>query len=68
MEWISVKDRAPEDGKIVLVTDGRIIGISSCYSEDESHRYIINFGYYIGNEAHIENVTHWMPLPEPPKE
>ncbi|CDH25152.1 DUF551 domain-containing protein [Xenorhabdus bovienii] len=67
MEWIKTSDRLPETyDDILLVVDG---------SND------IHVGYFIldeheGNCFHslgedlffkIEDVTHWMELPEPPK-
>ena len=54
--WISVKDRLPEDGQDVLVWDDggfAYIDVRLC----GTWKYGGNYG-----------VTHWMPLPEPPKE
>ena len=67
-KWISVKDRLPEaydDGSVdaSLVTNG----------------YVIHMAYYARDtwffcesgemaEPMFYNVTHWMPLPEAPKE
>lgn len=51
-EWVSVKDRLPDVGNIVLIyseTDGVCL---DSYSDD-------TFDYF--------DVTHWMPLPQPPK-
>ena len=66
-EWISVKDRLPEysnDGfaDAVLVTDG----------------FVQHMAYFVGGEWRFAEsgeikepmwyrITHWMPLPEPPK-
>ena len=58
MDWISVKERLPEDGKRVLT-----------YSE----RFGVEIGAHRSYWATIPLIvsfepTHWMPLPEPPKE
>lgn len=66
-EWISVDDRLPEysnDGfaDAVLVTDG----------------FVQHMAYFVGGEWRFAEsgeikepmwyrITHWMPLPEPPK-
>ena len=66
-EWISVKDRLPEDSNdgfadAVLVTDG----------------FVQHMAYFVGGEWRFAEsgeikepmsyrITHWMPLPEPPK-
>jgi hypothetical protein len=57
--WISVRDRLPEHGAGVLVTSGGPGCTTAGYFEGS--------GFYNG---HLEDVviTHWMPLPEPPKE
>jgi len=58
-KWISVKDRLPKYGVGVLVTSGGPGCTIAGYFEGS--------GFYNG---HLEDVvvTHWMPLPEPPKE
>lgn len=62
-EWISVKDRLPEAGKI-LVTDGETVTISNgawLYRSPEGKiRVPANYGAGL-------TVTHWMPRPKPPK-
>ena len=66
-EWISVKDRLPEysnDGfaDAVLVTDG----------------FVQHMAYFVGGEWRFAEsgeikepmwyrITHWMPIPQPPK-
>ena len=63
-EWTSVKDRLPEAGKI-LVTDGETVTISNgawlYRSLEGKTRVPANYGAGL-------TVTHWMPLPEQPKE
>ena len=65
-QWISVQDRLPEDAggavDAVLVTDGFLV-----------HMAYFNHGtWYFCESGEMKeemfyNVTHWMPLPEPPK-
>ena len=66
-EWVSVNDRLPEDSNdgfadAVLVTDG----------------FVQHMAYFVGGEWRFAEsgeikepmwyrITHWMPLPEPPK-
>lgn len=54
-QWISVKERLPENGIEVLVVSDGETG-ASWHEKGE-------FGWAIGG-----TVTHWMPLPEPPEE
>lgn len=57
MEWISVKDRLPEQTTECLFYDlnhGSIIGIFSLGSFEDQYR-------------EYTQVTHWMLPPEPPK-
>ena len=74
-EWISVNDRLPEEsGNYIVCCDD-----SSCsygegiwYSSDVvvvSEYYEGSWTWYEGcTEWSLENiVTHWMPLPQPPK-
>lgn len=58
VDWISVNDRLPDEGKYVLVWESQ--GFAYC---DKLIYGIWNIG---ANNGAI--ITHWMPLPEPPKE
>ena len=64
MEWISVKDKLPNQNELVL-----------CYSSSEgviSDSLYSKIGseiWFNGNkESYRNDITHWMPLPEPPKQ
>jgi hypothetical protein len=55
-QWISVKDRLPEDASDVLIV--WVDGVSiACYDDGWNK---------IGTM--LRSVTHWMPLPNPPEE
>ncbi|WP_298032179.1 DUF551 domain-containing protein [uncultured Dysosmobacter sp.] len=70
--WISVKDRLPEKGN----EDWYNIVLTKERSGDLPMRRIVKVGYwdwyhkrFWGFEVgYGYTVTHWMPLPEPPKE
>lgn len=64
-EWIKCSERLPEDGERILI----YVHLASHESvqpdtriEDGGYMYL-DSGYSFGKE-----VTHWMPIPEPPKE
>lgn len=64
-KWISVKDRLPED-------DGPVI--TAYHFKSNAVRYISTLSYFCFDpQPHWQHestglvVTHWMPLPEPPK-
>lgn len=58
IEWISVEERLPEKQANFLIAD------------DKGHMEIAlwtkQFGWFSGSNR-VKKVTHWMPLPEPPK-
>ena len=58
-EWISVKDRLPEHGSTVCLIYTKEYGLT-----------IQMWKGYWDSEYPVKEavVTHWMPLPEPPKE
>ena len=59
-EWISVRDRLPEDQVEVLVATRSKNGVRNI---DKGYLAIDHFIH-----RGCAEVTHWMPLPEPPKE
>lgn len=61
--WISVEERMPEHGESVAA----IIR----YTEDAWDvvvGYVLNGEWYTAGHTPGFPITHWMPLPEPPKE
>jgi hypothetical protein len=58
MEWISVKEKLPENLELVLCHThlGMLISQSYCMYTDQDDKWF------------KERFTHWMPLPEPPKQ
>jgi hypothetical protein len=59
--WISVKDRLPDLTCRVLVNHFSL-GVISAYRHYED-----SFTCDSSWDCPIEQITHWMPLPEPPK-
>ena len=67
--WINVKDRLPEKLIDVLVLDGNCKKIA--YLSDGRicpDSWKTNYIDKFGERETLNGVTHWMPLPEPPKE
>lgn len=60
-KWISVKDRLPEDDDDVLILSNERIIFVGCYKNGQWISYSLYAIY-----ANV--VTHWMPIPEIPKE
>lgn len=68
-EWISVKDRLPEEICVLVVLKTGTVTVGE-YSE-KSGDWLILDPFIIGCIDPIKyyyRPTHWMPLPEPPKE
>ena len=62
-EWISVKERLPEnENEVVLATDVTY-SYTARYVNDNWHCVCECFE---GSSPY--NITHWMPLPKPPEE
>ena len=64
-QWISVKDDLPACvvSSVFVCYDDGFVGIA-----DWSHDLLGNWWFYTDGEYDIDGITHWMPLPEPPKE
>ncbi len=69
-EWISVKDRLPEENTRVLIcTQWGDVWMASYYSECRIAQAYWDVETLRGGGIDFKatEVTHWMPLPEPPK-
>lgn len=63
MNWISVKDRLPEKNQNVLVYQkGGVHGGNEIDIE-----YLQGDGFW-ADQGIMSEISHWMPLPEKPKE
>lgn len=73
-QWISVKDRLPEDGVGWCTVYGCILSrwsVQPGFYDRESKEWVSRFiNGYMDDEGYapFKSVTHWMPLPEAPKE
>lgn len=66
-EWISVKDRLPKKNKNVLIYRGNHIGdMMYVYTYKGNSEWEDEYGYWSRTDE--EGITHWMHLPEPPRE
>lgn len=70
--WISVKERLPEklnETNQVSLSE-EVIGFDgecACIGQFKTYKYDGLWTFFDGN-CFRSNITHWMPLPEPPKE
>ena len=62
-EWISVRDRLPEKGEDVLVFNIRENWTGFAWLRPDETWTALGFDFPFD----LGEVTHWMPLPEPPK-
>ncbi|HAJ4242739.1 TPA: DUF551 domain-containing protein [Escherichia coli] len=65
MNWVKCSERMPEETDDIIVVSDDIVMSGISYSRRK--------GFYISaleydEDAPIDDVTHWMPLPEPPSE
>ena len=60
MNWISVKDKLPNMFEQVIIFDAGMGEISMSF--------INGLDFWCGFNKDEDDISHWMPLPEPPKE
>lgn len=59
-QWISVKDRLPDD-------NDRVIAFRQYEAEVSAYRYCVKWGWSLKTSMSYNGITHWMPLSEPSK-
>lgn len=65
MEWISVDLRLPESSTTVLITTGHYIAMADWDVEEKRFQMTNREDAIL---ISVKTITHWMPLPELPKE
>ncbi|MGR9929014.1 DUF551 domain-containing protein [Escherichia coli] len=64
--WISCSERMPDDSQhVIILCDGAFV-LYAQYRDGEFFDVVRNGEEFF--ETQSRNVTHWMPLPEPPQE
>lgn len=68
-EWINVKDRLPDDKEQYLICNESNFGkIDIAYYQPIGDKFSNYEPFWQARSHRSTGVTHWMPLPEPPKE
>jgi len=68
-QWISVKERLPEINQEVLISYGKkpFLLVAFLYHPQYPKKDVKVFCGTNNTNYSLEYVTHWMPLPEPPR-
>lgn len=64
--WISCSERMPDDGQHVIILCDSAFVLYAQYRDGEFFDVVRNGEEFF--ETQSRNVTHWIPLPEPPQE
>ena len=66
-EWIRVEDRLPEKDQECIVYSSEIgVMVETFEDRHAANNWLVDIQAWCGRCEEYE-VTHWMPLPEPPK-
>lgn len=70
-EWISVKDRLPEECVDVLIFNSNhipVVGFLTYLNKNEPINWTVCDWHDSELTVEVDYVTHWMPLPKLPEE
>lgn len=65
-KWVDIKEKLPEREKKVLVINGHGCISMLAFWKKESNKW--TWLDMSGHFNHVNDITHWMPLPKSPKE
>jgi hypothetical protein len=73
MKWISVKEEMPSIGAVVLYTNGEYVrhGYYGHAHESYDECGFVDYASWndgFGYDSPDDDATHWMPIPDPPKD
>lgn len=72
MEWVSLEELLPLVEQRCLYTDGKLVCLGKWYEYQDNPKegeFENQEAYWsINDDKLFSKATHWMPLPEPPKE
>lgn len=66
MSWISVKDELPNDKTWVLISSSNIVTMAFFEGDDSENYWLCHND--AKDKTEWDCVTHWQPLPQPPRE
>ena len=67
-DWISVKDRLPDDEELYLIcTESNFGKIDIAYYQPIGDKFSNYEPFWQGRSSRSTRVTHWMPLPQKPE-
>lgn len=69
MEWIRTSDQMPAPETQVIIATGSFVAVGELNKNNNFWRYCDVLGTYedTGYLENVNDVTHWMPLPDMPK-
>ena len=65
--WIPVEERLPERKMRVLVAIRGCVVWGGSYRPDTKKKFVLDGSDAFQRMNFLKSITHWMPLPEPPK-